>query len=124
MKPREPQTENWILFRVLQAWGSHPRLRIWRSNVGVGWFANGKPARKDDEGAYPVRFGVEGQADISGVMLPSGRRLEIECKTEKGRQSEAQENWQRMIERFGGVYVLARSVEDVDRALAAHGITR
>lgn len=118
-----PQRESFLIFEVLRAWGAHPALRIWRQNTGVGWFKNGKPARQTDPGAYPVRFGVPGQGDIGGI-LAGGRRLEIECKTERGRQSEDQISFQTMIERFGGLYVLARSLDDVDRALAAVGVKR
>lgn len=109
---------------ILLAWGAHPRLRIWRQNAGVGWFKDGKPVRRTDPGAYPVKFGVPGQGDISGLFLPDGRRLEIECKAEQGCQSADQVAWQTMIERFGGVYILARSVNDVDRVLLGYGVTR
>jgi hypothetical protein len=116
--------ESHLLYNILLTWGAHPMLRIWRVNTGVGWFADGKPARNTDRGAYPVKFGVSGQADISGLLLPNGRRLEIETKTIKGRQSKEQAAWQRLTECFGGLYVLARSVGDVDRALAEIGVTR
>jgi hypothetical protein len=106
-------SEAHIQYSILAAWGSHPRLRLWRANTGVAQM-----------GERSVRFGVPGQADISGLMLPDGRRLEVECKTAKGRQSEDQKRWERMITAMGGLYVLARSLEDVDRALAALGITR
>lgn len=112
-----------LLYLILSTWGAHPQLRIWRANTGVGWFANGQPARKTDKGAYAVKFGTPGQGDISGLVLPSGRRLEIETKA-KTKQSDDQKSFQKMIERFGGLYVLARSLEDVDRALAALGVTR
>ncbi len=119
------ERESLIQHEILSAWGARPELRIWRQNTGVGWFANGKAARQKDVGAYPVRFGVPGQGDISGVCLPSGRRIEIECKTEKGRQSDEQIAFEAMITRFGGLYILARSVGDVDAAfLAAFGIAR
>jgi hypothetical protein len=116
--------ESHLLYNILHTWGAHPRLRIWRVNTGMGWFADGKPARKTDRGAYPVKFGVPGQADISGLLLPNGRRLEIETKTIKGRQSKEQAAWQRITERFGGMYILARSVSDVDRVLLGYGIAR
>lgn len=109
-------SESSILQSILIAWGAHSQLRLWRNNTGVGWFANGKPARKGDPGAYPVKFGTPGQGDISGI-LEGGRRLEIECKTLRGRQSDEQISFQAMIERFGGLYVLARSLEDVDAVL-------
>lgn len=105
--------ESKVVHAILKSWGAHPRLRIWRVNTGMAQL----------KGQW-VRFGVPGQADISGVVGPTGIRLEIECKAPKGRQSDEQKAWQAMIEKFGGLYVLARSVEDVDRALAAIGITR
>jgi len=44
----------------------------------------------------------------------------VEVKSARGRQSAEQRTYQRMIERFGGVYVLARSAEDVRTALEAY----
>lgn len=113
-----------IQYTILKAWGAHPRLRLWRANVGAGWFAGGEPARKTDAGVYPVKFGVPGQADISGLIAPWGRRLEIECKTATGRQSAEQFRFQRVVETFGGLYLLARSVEDVDAVMNELGIHR
>jgi hypothetical protein len=66
-----------------------------------------------------VRFGVPGQADLTGI-LPGGLRLEIEVKSAGGRQTTEQQTYQRMIQRFGGMYVLARSAEDVQEALEAY----
>lgn len=76
-------------------------LRAWRSNSGL--------ARSADRA---IRFGIPGQADISGI-LRGGRRLEIEVKSSKGTQSKRQKVFQRVIEQFGGLYILARSVADV-----------
>jgi len=98
-------TEKQLQQAILRAFGTRGDLRIWRANVGVARI-----------GRRVVRFGVTGQADLTGI-LPDGRRLEIEVKAPDGRQSEDQKNYQRMIERFGGLYVLARSVEDVERAV-------
>jgi len=98
-------TEKQIQNAILRAFGTDPQLRLWRANVGV--------ARM---GHRVVRFGVPGQADLTGI-LPGGLRLEIEVKSANGRQSTEQRAFQRMIERFGGLYILARSVEDVRRAL-------
>lgn len=121
--------EAWVAHDLIKAWGAHPRLRLWRANTGVGWFANGKPARKGDPGAYPVKFGVPGQGDYSGLVVVSseplwGVRLEIETKAPNGVQSDEQILFQNIIERFGGVYVLVREVADMDRAMARLGITR
>ena len=103
MKEKRIQNE------ILRAFGTRRSLRLWRANVLA--------ARMGDRF---VHAGVPGQADLTGI-LPDGRRVEIEVKSERGRQTKDQRNFQRMIERFGGVYVLARSVEDVERALKRAG---
>lgn len=95
---------------IMLAFGADPRLRLWRANTGTA---------KDPITGRVVRFGTPGQADLSGLILPLGRRLEIEVKSATGKQSEDQISFQRMIESFGGLYVLARSVADVTRALSA-----
>lgn len=92
---------------ILRTFGSLPGLRLWRANTG---------AARDRTGRV-IRFGVVGQADISGVLAPHGRRVEIECKTATGRQTEQQARFQAMIEQHGGIYILARSVDDVRLAL-------
>jgi len=117
-------SEALTLKQIMIAWGSHPRLRIARCNVGVGWFCKGQPARKSDIGAYPVRFNPPGTADLVGVIAPTGRLLMIEVKTKSGKQRKEQATMQRVVTKFGGVYILARSVSDVDSALAAEGIFR
>lgn len=98
--------ESEIQAAILQYLATREDLRAWRNNVGVGVL----------NGGHHVRFGVPGQADISGI-LAGGRRLEIEVKRPDGRQSEQQRRFQAMVERFGGVYILARSVGDVRSAL-------
>jgi len=107
-------TEKRIQNAILREFGTRPDMRIWRQNTGVAKYPdkNGRKRR--------VSFGVPGQADLSGI-LPDGVRLEIEVKSPRGRQTKDQRAWQQMIERFGGVYVLARSVEAVRVALLARG---
>ena len=97
----EKQVQNGIL----RTFATRPDMRLWRANTGV--------AR---HGRRVARFGVPGQADLTGI-LPGGVRLEIEVKSANCRQSAAQRDYQVMIERFGGVYVLAWSVDDVWNAI-------
>lgn len=95
-----------LVYEILRDWGHDPdRLVIWRNNTG-GALIKGRL----------VKFGLEGQGDLSGI-LKGGRRLEIECKTATGKQREAQTRFQRMIEGLGGLYILARSVGDIDERL-------
>lgn len=73
-----------------------------------------------------MRFGVKGQADISGILhrtcrncgeLAHGVRVEIEVKGPEGRMEKSQKRFRAMIEKHGGIYVVARSIDDVRRAL-------
>lgn len=101
-KPLQTKSEHQIQNEILAEFGARNDMRIWRQNTGAALTKNGM-----------VRFGVPGQADITGLLIPSGRRIEIEVKDAKGRQRESQKNFQAMIEKSGGIYILARSVEDV-----------
>ena len=67
-----------------------------------------------------IRFGKTGSADILGC-LPDGRFLAIECKSEKGRLSEAQKAFLNEITRLGGIAIVARSFLEVDQALKLAG---
>jgi len=98
-------TERQVLNAILRKFGTRPDMRLWRANAGAARI-----------GRRFIRFGVPGQADLSGI-LRDGRRLEIEVKSPTGRQTPDQRAFQALIERFGGVYVLARAVEDVCRAI-------
>jgi hypothetical protein len=56
-----------------------------------------------------------GDFDFSFIF---GQFIAIECKREKGgKQSEAQARFQKNIENHGGLYVLAKSVDEVEKAL-------
>ena len=75
-------------------------------NVGV--------ARTKDRS---IKFGLSGMADIAGIKAPLGRAVEIELKTKTGRQSQSQKDWQAAVERAGGIYILARSRENIVEVL-------
>lgn len=51
------------------------------------------------------------------IAIKGGKVLFIEVKTMRGKQSPYQEQFQREIEQAGGTYILARSVEDVERGI-------
>ena len=55
-------------------------------------------------------------------ILPGGRFCGIELKTDKGRLSPAQEAFQAACDEAGGLYIVCRSVDQVDFALRAHGV--
>lgn len=100
--------ENEIQARIIAAIGSRPDVRLWRANTGAAQMANGQF----------VRFGIPGQADLSGITA-DGRRLEIEVKSATGRLRPDQVAFGKMIRRFGGIYIVARSVEEAVRQVEA-----
>ena len=103
---------------VQLALGSMPHVRLWRANVGLAI-----PVSQvcDDcrRRCRPVQFGVPGQADLTGIIGPVGRRLEVEVKSPTGSQSEKQRRFQQMVEMRGGLYAVVRSVDDALRAIQA-----
>lgn len=79
--------------------------RVWLNPTG-GAYRNGRL----------IRYGLKGSADITGIM-PWGQRVEIEVKTGKATQKENQENFESMIKKHGGIYLVGRSVESVLNSL-------
>ncbi len=57
-----------------------------------------------------------GWPDITG-LLPGGRFIGIECKAPGGRQSDLQKAIEAEIHKRGGIYVLARSIDDVVKGI-------
>jgi len=93
---------------VLIALGSRPDCRVWRNNTG----------KLPDRFGRWISFGLKGSADILGI-LRGGRFLAIETKTPAGRLRPEQIAFRTMIVGHGGLYVLARSVEDAVNAVEA-----
>ena len=88
---------------------SHCGVLAWRQQSGLFYTRDG----------VPVRVGLPGMSDC-GMIVPVvitpdmvGRTIGVavqpEFKTQKGRQSEAQSNWQQAVELRGGAYKLVRS---------------
>ena len=82
-----------------------PGSKVWRINVTAGVAQSGRF----------VRSGPPGMADISGILAPSGRRIECEVKISKDRVSAQQAAFLKMITDSGGIAVVARSEEQALR---------
>jgi hypothetical protein len=65
-----------------------------------------------------ISFGLKGSADIIGIIKPHGRFLAIEVKTGAAKQTAEQLAFEKMVIKFGGVYIVARSVDDVLKAIS------
>ena len=68
-----------------------------------------------DSNKHFYRFGAIGSPDI--VCVINGQYVGIEVKAAKGRQSDNQKEFQRQLETAGGKYILAYSIDDVERGL-------
>lgn len=99
-------TETAIMRDILIAVSRLPGTLAWRNQTG---------ALRDQNGQL-VRFGVPGSPDI--LACRAGRFIGIEVKTHTGRQSIQQQRFQAALERAGGLYIVARSVDDALQALA------
>ena len=94
-----------------------PNGLLFRVNVGSGW--TGSKVRKNQDGSVtifnprPFDTGVpDGFPDLLGV-LPGGRAIFIEVKSEKGKPSPAQINFLAQAIKTGAIAGVARSIEDV-----------
>lgn len=89
-----------------------PNAYLWRQNSGVF---------HDSEGVRRIRACPAGTPDIIGMI--NGRFVGIECKRAKGgKVLKSQEDCERNIKRGNGIYIIARSVEDVRERLKKEGL--
>ncbi len=80
----------------------------WRQNTSAGIARSGQF----------MRSGQPGASDILCIQAPTGRMVGIECKREVGgKLSSEQELWGANLERFGGLYIVARDIEVVAERL-------
>ena len=78
-------------------------IRVWKNNTGV---------LKNDSGEY-IRFGLNGSADIIGILKKNGKMICIEVKTGNAVQSKVQKNFEKMILDYNGYYIVGRSIQQV-----------
>lgn len=120
---KKPPTANQITAALLIEIPKRHRDSIcWRNNTGsgIGWAqvkaAIGCLRRRDIDGALrfltrPMGFGLIGSSDIIVVMGPRGRFVGIEVKVDD-QQSHEQVAFEKRITALGGVYILARDVDE------------
>lgn len=95
-----------VLRAVLATLEMHPRVAfVARMNSGVFQV----------EGRF-IKAGFKGCSDIMG-MLKGGRLLAVECKSSKGKETDDQAAFGKRVADHGGLYIVARSVDDVMEGL-------
>ena len=100
-----PHTE---LVKACLQWLELHKIPAWKMNTG----ANVIPATARTKERF-VRYAFPGCSDIIGIIPRDGRFLAVECKTGRGELSEDQVVFAKMVEQAGGLYVVARSVDDL-----------
>lgn len=68
----------------------------------------------------PIQMAAEGAADWSGLLGPTGKRLELEVKTKTGRPSKGQLNWGKMITKLGGIYEIVHTPEEAIKSISKY----
>lgn len=112
-----PESESNIQREILNHLG-RGRFRLWRQQAGKACVI--EPRYRHLVPHSWMELAPAGAADLTGIY-DTGRRIEIEVKTPTGQQREAQERWQSMIRTRGGIYIVARSVDDAVRQLVDAG---
>lgn len=107
--PTTPPTANEITTELLLRVSRElPDVWLWRNNRFVGE-AVGSCGKKRH-----VSAGIDGQGDLSGVIGPNGRRIELEIKAEyangRDRQSPVQQAFQKRMQAMGAVYLLVERI--------------
>ena len=110
-----------VLAAALELCRKHPAVAwIARSNTGSGYLLRADQYHalvaaghlRANQARF-MRFGFKGAADLTGMLRGGGRRLEIECKADRGVVSEDQENFLAAVNGGGGLGFVARSISEV-----------
>lgn len=86
-------------------------FRAWKNTTGTGLSM---------DGSRVIKFGVPGSPDIMGIG-PQGKFLGVEVKTGSGVLRQEQIAFRDMVRRQGGIFIEARSIEDVVQLLQPTG---
>jgi hypothetical protein len=85
-------------------------------------YSQDTPGLAYDRNGNAFKAGLKGAADLIAILRPAGRALAVEVKTGTGKLSAAQRNYGKAVEAAGGMFVCARSVDDVADRLRQEGI--
>lgn len=116
------RSEKAIMNEALVKASALPDTLVYRQNTGTAWqgriihvpagqYIRVEYGMKVIADARPVSFGLEGAGDIVGVS--KGKPIQAEIKTEIGQQREVQMHFERAWVKAGGVYILARSADEL-----------
>jgi hypothetical protein len=104
-----------LIDAILRSAGALPFVRIWKRHVGLFYIVRKDRTTGKVVYAQPIDIGIEGEPDLDGILTRwdgVGVRVGIECKTGQAGQNDDQKRYQKMITTRGGIYILARTVEE------------
>lgn len=137
MTTEPPNQLNRLKLLMLEA--SRLGARLYRRNIGQGWIGDAYVAKGGEQvrlskgdvvirSARPFHNGIKGQSDLWGwrtvTVTPDmvGRKIaqhiEVEDKGDGDKESPEQASWGVAVTASGGLYGVAREVEDMRRLLA------
>ncbi len=102
----------------------HPRVAwLCRQNTGAGYVLDARKFHalvaaghlKASDARF-MRFGFPGAGDATGQLI-GGARLEVEFKSDRGVVTDEQQAVHEAVNAAGGLHIIARSVDDLVRAL-------
>lgn len=96
------------------------KVKLFVSDFGRIW-SQDTPGLAYTRDGTPFKSGVKGASDLIGVLRPNGQLIAVEVKTGTGQLTKEQRAFGKMIESQGGIFVCARSVDDVANRLTAEG---
>ena len=103
-------TEHEIQNAILELLDKDEMYLVWRQNAGAV-----------KVGRHYVRLGPKGAADISGIIRPDGRRLEIEVKRPGKKATPDQLKFGDQILKRGGIYIVTDSIQSLAHELGVWG---
>ena len=96
-------TESQLTAAILDALSRSGRGLFWRHNTGK---------LQDARGRW-VSYGLGiGGPDIVGMLLPDGRFVGLEIKSEDGRVSPEQHAWHNVARKHGALIAVVRTVKE------------
>lgn len=97
------------------------RVKLFVTDYGLVWTQDTPGLLYTREGV-PAKFGTKGASDLGATLRPRGRYCAIEIKTGAGKLTKEQRAFGKAVEAAGGIFICARSVDDVADRFREEGI--
>ncbi len=108
--PNRRKAHDELVDALLLELGRHPEF---------GNFWDQKTGFVISEKGYAIYYGLDGSADVSGILC-CGCRCELECKTGSAKLQKNQRNFKVMILKNRGFHQTVRAIPDTLEAIEVH----